>query len=77
VALILVPREADQELDVLLADPFQPDSWLETLDERTLDPAGEYLPVVILADGDLGVASPIQDAHGGRFGFSWWRVQVR
>ncbi len=76
VALIFVPEADGTELEIARAGPFQPLSWLETLETRSLTPAGEYLPVAFLADGDLGVASPIQDLQGKRFGFSWWRVKV-
>jgi photosystem II stability/assembly factor-like uncharacterized protein len=73
VALIEVP-EGEGQPGVLRSEAFQPDSWRESEGERVRDPGGEYLPVVFLADGDLGVAAPIQDLHGDRFGFSWWRV---
>jgi hypothetical protein len=76
VALLIVPEADDAELEIARVDPFQPLSWLETLETRSFTPAGEYLPVAFLADGDLGVASPIQDLQGSRFGFSWWRVEV-
>ena len=72
-----MPDADDTELGIARADPFQPLSWLETLETRSLTAADECLPVAFLADGDLGVASPIQDLRGKRFGFSWWCVEVR
>ena len=75
VALIQAPESAESELQ-LLRTAFQPDTWLETLDERTRDPGGEYVPVVFLSDGGLGVVTPVQDLHNDRFGFSWWRIDV-
>jgi hypothetical protein len=62
---------------VLPSEPFQPDSWLESGDLPTRDPAGEYLPVAFLSGGGLGVVSPVQDAPGNRFGFTWWKLEVR
>jgi hypothetical protein len=58
---------------VLLAPTFQPESFTEIGETATRDSAGEYLPVGWLADGDLAIASPIQDAKNDRFGFTWWR----
>lgn len=77
IALIQAPEADDQELNVVLADPFQPDTWREQEEERTRDPGGEYLPVAFLSDDSLGVAAPIQDAAGERFGFSWWNPSVK
>ena len=73
VALIQVPDSGGSELQVLRTT-FQPDTWLETLDERTRDPGGEYVPVAFLSAGGLGVVTPVQDLHNDRFGFSWWRL---
>lgn len=55
------------------APPFQIDSWTRTA-EPVRDPGGEYLPVVFLATGDLGVVAPIQNVRVGRRGFSWYTV---
>jgi hypothetical protein len=73
VALIQVPESDESDLQILRTD-LQPDTWLETEDERTRNPAGEYVPVVVLSEGGLGVVTPVQDLHNDRFGFSWWRV---
>lgn len=77
VALIQVPPNEDEEPRVLRSEPFRPDSWLESKDSPTRDPAGEYLPVAFLSGGGLGVVSPVQDAPGNRFGFTWWKVEAR
>jgi len=77
VALIQVPHVEDEELTVLRSEPFQPDSWLESEGSPSRDPAGEYLPVAFLSGGGLGVVSPVQDAPGNRFGFTWWRLEIR
>ncbi len=58
---------------VRLTPRFRIDAW----DEREDPPpgrtaAGEYVPVVFLADGRLAVVSPIQDLARDRWGFSWW-----
>jgi hypothetical protein len=36
------------------------------------DPAGEYLPVAFLRDGELAVVTPIQNQPERRAGFVWW-----
>jgi hypothetical protein len=77
VALIRVPDGADEEPTVVRSEPFQPDSWLESGESPTRDPAGEYLPVAFLSGGGLGVVSPVQDALGDRFGFTWWKLEAR
>lgn len=76
VALIQVPESEELELRFLRAASFQPDTWLETEEERTRDSGGEYVPVVFLSDGGLGVVTPVQDLHNDRFGFSWWRIEA-
>jgi len=64
------------ELRIHIAEPFTPLSWVDTTDMRQQDTAGEYIPAIWLQNGDIGVASPIQDAHEGRYGFSWWIFQT-
>jgi hypothetical protein len=60
------------DLRIRIAEPFTPLSWVDTKDVRQPDTAGEYIPAIWLKNGDMGVASPIQDAHEGQYGFSWW-----
>jgi hypothetical protein len=50
------------------------DSWDEGPPPER-EPAGEYLAVLALADGDIAVVSPIQNENMKRFGFSFWRFQ--
>jgi hypothetical protein len=75
VARIDVPESAEKPLRLRRSDPFLPDSWLERPGPRVPTPAGEYIPVIFLSGGGLGLVTPIQDLEGGRFGFSWWRVE--
>lgn len=73
LARISVPEATDAELDIRRAQPFQIDAWAEVDEEtpaRTV--AGEYIPVIFLADGRLGVVAPIQDIARDRWGFTWW-----
>lgn len=72
VALIDVNQPAGPL--VRSADPLQLESWRPAGDSVVRDPAGEYLPVVFLSDGDLGVVTPIQNALENRNGFSWYRI---
>jgi hypothetical protein len=76
VALIQVPEAGELDQPSIRTVSIQPDSWLETLEDRTRNSAGEYVPVAFLSDGGLGVVTPVQDLHNDRFGFSWWRVEV-
>lgn len=62
---------------VLTAEPFYPDAWDETTEHRNPTAGGEYIPVKFLAGGDLAVVTPIQNIHDNRWGFSFWRFQVR
>ena len=71
VALIRAPGAEESEPHVVLAEPFQIAVWREQAETRSRDPGGEYVPVAFLSDNRLGIAAPIQDAAGGRFGFSW------
>lgn len=65
-----------KEITVLSAAPFVPDAWDETTEHRSQTPAGEYIPVSFLANGDLAVVSPIQNIHDDRWGFTFWRFAV-
>ncbi len=56
------------------APAFAVESWNLTGDPAARNTGGEYLPVVFLGDGDLGVVAPIQHPPGGRQGFAWYRV---
>ena len=60
--------------------PLRSDSWdgpARPGDPRIRDSAGEYIGVAFLRDGGLVVVSPIQDSLTRRFGFSWWRFDMR
>ena len=39
------------------------------------DPGGEYLAMVALRDGSIGVVTPIQNRAAQRLGFTWWRFE--
>ncbi len=56
---------------VTKAEPFQQDAWVLSGGARRRDPAGEYVPVAFLADGSLGVVTPIQNGSEGRGGFTF------
>jgi hypothetical protein len=63
--------------EIFRAEPFTPSSWNEGGETQVPTPAGEYVPVVFLPDGQLGVVSPIQDSHNDRWGFTWWRFRLQ
>lgn len=46
-------------------------------DPVTRDAAGEYFATAFLADGGIALVTPVQDAAGSRFGFSYWRFVPR
>ncbi len=77
----LVVGPAILELEVYASESFPIDAWNEpsggaTEGERLPTTGGEYLPVAFLADGDLAVAAPIQDAAMNRWGFSYWSARL-
>ncbi|MSQ98969.1 MAG: exo-alpha-sialidase [Xanthomonadales bacterium] len=73
--LALIRPEASA-ISIKLSDAFTPLSWADTTEQRAPDAAGEYFPVIFLSNGNLGAATPIQDAENQRYGFTWWEFQV-
>jgi hypothetical protein len=62
---------------VIEAKPFQIDVWSRVLEEPPT-PAhrvtgGEYIPVVFLRSGSLGVVTTIVNRPEKRLGFTWWK----
>jgi len=62
---------------VIEAKPFQIDVWSKVLEEHPA-PAhritgGEYIPVVFLRSGGLGVVTTIANRPEKRLGFTWWK----
>ncbi len=55
-------------------EPIEVDAWRMAGESRMRDTGGEYVPVIFLADGSLGLVAPIQNGTGGRQGFAWYRV---
>ena len=64
----------DDAPDTQLSEPLAFDAWAEIDGEWRRDTAGEYVPVVRLADGDLAVVTPLQNTRENRLGFSFWRL---
>ena len=58
------------------SEPLQLDIWSGN-SPQTRSTGGEYIPVVFLKDGGLGVVTPIQNNQEDRRGFSWWRFNAR
>ncbi|MEL6303036.1 MAG: sialidase family protein [Pseudomonadota bacterium] len=73
----LVEVQADNN-PPLISSPvsFQPEIWAETPDEKTPSTGGEYLTTAFMDDGVIAVASPIQNTHEDRWGFSFWKFGV-
>ncbi len=68
--------ESDAAPVVHSTEPFAIDSWAQFDASQVPDPAGEYVPVIFLADGGLAVVTPIQNPDDDRFGFSFWRIRI-
>ncbi|HUQ18208.1 MAG TPA: sialidase family protein [Gemmatimonadaceae bacterium] len=63
---------------VVMSEPFLVDAWKrQQPGDTTLhrDSAGEYFPVVLLDNGDLGVVTPVQNIPAKRTGFTWWKFK--
>lgn len=77
VARIVAPADAGAPA-VWLAEPFRFESFvLPGFGAPTdRDAAGEYLPLVFLPDGTIGVVTPIQNLPAGRTGFQWRRYRA-
>lgn len=76
VALINLSDDGESDNhQIALADLVVPQTWVDTIEAREPDSAGEYAPVLILIDGSIGVVTPIQDAHANRYGFTWRRFE--
>ena len=70
--------DADTPPRMIESPPFQIDSWVSPPEEPPVrDTGGEYLAITFLRDGGLAMVSPIQNEGAQRFGFSWWRIEVR
>jgi hypothetical protein len=68
--------------EVIEAQSFQAEIWSWIFPGHEKDPVvhgtgGEYVPVIFLRDGSLGVVTPIQNQRENRLGFSWWRLAER
>ena len=76
VARIQVAADTSAPL-VASAPSFQIESFGMAAFEQppTRDPGGEYLALVFLRDGTLGIVSPIQNGAAGRTGFAWRRYR--
>jgi hypothetical protein len=72
VVLIETPTAGQSKLAVSSSDLFTISAWLENTETPVQTPAGEYIPVIFLPDGNLALVSPIQDARRDRWGFTWW-----
>lgn len=60
---------------VIESQPFQTDIWSRQNpgDPLHRDTAGEYIPVIFLRSGGLGVVTTIQNRREKRAGFKWWK----
>jgi len=60
--------------NVRRAAPIELDVWRSTGASSYREPGGEYIPILFLEGGDLGVVTPIQNASEHRLGFAWYRI---
>ncbi len=57
--------------------PQQLDIWSRFVTEdyqRTN--GGEYFPIIPLSNGNIGMATPVQNKKGKRLGFTWWELEL-
>ncbi len=67
-------------LRMIESQPFQTDAWRRQKnpgDPMHRDTAGEYIPVIFLRGGGLGVVTTIQNVSEKRLGFKWWKFVER
>ena len=72
--------DADSAPNIAVSSPITTDVWgwsARKADPKVRDTGGEYLALLFLHSGDLGLVAPIQDERANRFGFSWWRIATR
>ena len=67
---------------VVEAQPFQTETWSRAFELRPGESphrvtAGEYIPVIFLRAGGLGVVTTIQNPPQSRVGFRWWKFTRR
>ena len=65
---------------VIESQSFQIDAWHRQKnpgDPRHRDTGGEYIPVIFLRAGGLGVVTTIQNGPEKRLGFKWWKFVER
>ena len=65
---------------IIESQPFQTDAWARQKnpgDPMHRDTAGEYIPVIFLRAGGLGVVTTIQNGPEKRLGFKWWKFVER
>ena len=65
---------------IVESQPFQIDAWARQKnpgDPMHRDTAGEYIPVIFLRAGGLGVVTTIQNGPEKRLGFKWWKFVER
>lgn len=64
---------------VIESRPFQTDTWKQ---DHPTDPmhrgtGGEYIPIIFLRAGGLGVVTTIQNVREKHVGFKWWKFAER
>ena len=60
---------------LLISHPLELDIWRRR--GGFSDTGGEYFPVVILQDGNIGAITTVQNHAKQRFGFKWWRWELK
>jgi hypothetical protein len=73
VAYIKIPPGNDNAIPVVSeSKPLLLDIW----NGKSRSTGGEYIPVIFLKDGNLGVVTPVQNTPEDRLGFSWWKFKI-
>ncbi|WP_172675922.1 sialidase family protein [Croceitalea dokdonensis] len=64
------------EYNVSAIEPLKLENLKGRFGSDTLSHGGEYFPIQVLKDGDLGMVTTIQDYGKNQLGFTWWRLKI-
>ncbi len=67
----------DNEVFVHELQPQKLDIWSRFVaEEYQRTNGGEYFPIIPLSNGNIGMATPVQNKNGNRLGFTWWELEL-
>ena len=73
--LAAVLKLAQDEVEVYALESQRLDIWTPfSANGYQRATAGEYFPIIPLANGNIGMVTTIQNSKAGREGFTWWEL---